>query len=95
MDRDIDRIIEGVRRRFPNLVIWQLKVSNPADDDGLWFFTLPGKKDDIQIESSSGMCPFVMEHCDMKSSTEAWHAHSVEEVVDKISSYLNILATRQ
>jgi len=94
MTRDIDQIIIGVRRRFPNVAVDQLKVSHPGDDDGLWFFALPGIRKDIQIESPSGMCPFIVEHDDMKSSSEALQASSIEEVIDAVSSYLQTLATQ-
>jgi hypothetical protein len=53
--RDVDRIIEGVRQTFPEVIVDQLRVTHPADDDGLWYFHLPeNPKDDIQIESSYG-----------------------------------------
>ena len=38
--RDVDRIIEAVRQAFPDVVVDQLKVTYPADDDGLWYFHL-------------------------------------------------------
>jgi len=89
MSRDIDEIIIGVRTRFPEVTVFQLQVKFPgADDDGLWFFELPGIKKNIQIESPSGTCPFLIEHDDMKSASEAWRANSVGEAVEKISSYL-------
>ena len=61
--RDIDQVIERVQAALPNVVWEQLKVTHPppADDDGLWFFSLPGVKDQVQAESSSGMCPFLVE----------------------------------
>ncbi len=60
----------------------------PADDDGLWFFNLPGIEKDIQIESWTGDCPFVVEHSEMKSSSEAETAHSVDEAIGKVVAYL-------
>jgi hypothetical protein len=66
-----------------------------VDDDGLWEFYLPGlKRWDIQIESLSGMCPFIIEHNEMKSSTEAWQVPSVEEAIEKIVSYLQKVKER-
>ncbi len=90
--RDIDRIIERVKHLVPDVQVQQLPVSHPGvDDDGLWFFGVPGIQKDIQIESSYGVCPFIVEHSDMKSSSEAETAHSVEEAVEKVVAYLTIL----
>jgi hypothetical protein len=89
MSRDIDRIIEQVKQRLSAVKVQQHWVKNPkVDDDGLWWFCLPGVEKTIQIESSRGVCPFMVEHDDMQSSSEAETANSVEEVVDKVVSYL-------
>ncbi|MDQ3711928.1 MAG: hypothetical protein M3388_06885 [Acidobacteriota bacterium] len=62
MQRDIDKIIDLVKRKFPNTNIEQLKVKFPFDDDGVWYFGLPEDSDDvIQIENSFGKCPFLIE----------------------------------
>jgi hypothetical protein len=52
---------------------------------------LPGIAKDIQVESPYGMCPFIVENSDMKSSTDAEIARSVEEAVEKVVVYLTIL----
>lgn len=92
MSRDIDKIIVGVRERIPKVDISQHYVKDPRkEDDGVWFFKLPGILKRIQIESSFGECPFIVEHDDMKASTDAWQAHSVDEAVEMISSYLTNL----
>lgn len=95
MGRDVDQIIERVKQRVPDANVWQLRVSHPGvDDDGLWFFTVPDaelslyRPKSIQIESSYGMCPFVVEHDDMESSAEAETARTVDEAVEKIVAYL-------
>jgi hypothetical protein len=83
--RDVDRIIEGVRLKFPKVIVDQLKVTHPADDDGLWYFHLPeNPEDEIQIESSYGNCPFLIENLrgDNRKSGE-----SVEQVVSIIWEY--------
>ncbi len=59
--RDIDKIIEAVKTQFPNIIVEQLKVTHPADDDGIWYFSFEKLKDEIQIESSYGKCPFLVE----------------------------------
>ena len=89
MSRDIDQIIERVKTLIPGVHVEQLWVSHPGvDDDGLWFFRLPGMAKGIQVESSNGMCPFIVEHCDMKASTDAESARSIEEAVEKVVAYL-------
>jgi hypothetical protein len=91
-ERDIDLIIEGVRRRLPDVEVEQLQVKYPGvDDDGLWYFSVPGIRKHIQIESSYGVCPFIVEHVDMKSSSEAETAECVSEAVQKVITYLTSL----
>ena len=68
---------------------------SPADDNGLWWFRLPGITKDIQIESSTYDCPFLIEHDDMRSSREAIQSHTVEEAVAAVVSYLRSLSTEQ
>jgi hypothetical protein len=59
---DVETISAQVRANFPELIVNQLQVNYPADDDGIWFFHIPADPaDDIQIESSSGLCPFLIE----------------------------------
>lgn len=62
MSRDIDSVIDQVRRAFPEIVCEQLRVAHPgADDDGLWFFSHPGRGGEVQLESSTGDLPFLVE----------------------------------
>lgn len=62
MPRDIDRIIERLQTEMPGVKVDQLQVSHPgADDDGLWFITVSGRPGEVQIESSDGSCPFLVE----------------------------------
>lgn len=83
--RDVDRIIEGVRQIFPEVIVEQLTVTHPADDDGLWYFHLPeNPKDDIQIESPDGDCPFLIENM---RNDERKNGESVEQVVSIICEY--------
>src|SRR5258708_6907092 len=84
MKRDIDDIIEAVRKHFVNAEVHQLQVRHPGDDDGIWFFYFPGG-DDIQIESWNGMWPFLVE----SNVGEAKHARTVDEVVALICDYLS------
>jgi hypothetical protein len=60
--RDIDHIIQELRAISPEIVVHQLEVVHPgADDDGLWFFRVPDGRIEVQLESSSGTCPFLVE----------------------------------
>jgi len=82
MSRDIDQIIERLTVDIPGVDIQRLHVTNPgADDDGLWFIQIPGREENVQIESSNGGCPFLIES-DF-SSGRLW-GHSIEEVVSTV-----------
>ena len=60
--RDIERIIQSFNTIYLTVRVRQLEVSHPgADDDGLWFFQRPDSGLEVQIESSTGMCPFLIE----------------------------------
>jgi hypothetical protein len=78
--RDIDRVIEVAGRQVPDLVVTQYDYIWPGDDEGIWFFWVPGLDTDIQLESSSGGCPFLVE-TDEQSSYEARTAATVEQAV--------------
>lgn len=85
--RDIDQIIAAVREQIPEVTIKQWHKSNAGNDDGLWWFGLPGVTGDVQVESSSGQCPFLIE-TDEQSSADARRAQRVAEAVQMIVSYL-------
>jgi len=79
MQRDIDRIIEQLNSDIPGVHIAQLKVAYPGrDDDGLWFVDIPGRQETVQVESSNGSCPFLIES---DFSAERFRALSVEEAI--------------
>jgi hypothetical protein len=56
--RDIDQIIAAVRQQIPEVIVWQLQKTHPADDNGIWYFGLPEASNDVQLENSSGMAHF-------------------------------------
>ena len=79
MRRDIDHIIERLTAEMPGVQVRQLQVSHPgADDDGLWFVTMPGRSPEVELESPHGSCPFLIES---DFGPERFHGHSVDEVV--------------
>jgi hypothetical protein len=62
MTPHLRQIIDGVQSALPDVEWEQLPVKWPADDDGLWFFWRKGRRcDEVQIEWSSGTCPFLIE----------------------------------
>ena len=90
MNRDIDQVIEQLKSRLPAVEVDQLEPTDPgADEDGLWFFRMPGSDQEIAVESTTGDCPFKIEHDDMRSSAEAETAGSVDEAVEKVVAYLS------
>jgi len=84
--RDIDQIIELLVGRIPDIQISQLKVTHPADDDGLWFIKVPERTEEVQIESSSGNCPFVIES---NFDNESYEGASVHEVAENVLALLS------
>lgn len=85
MPRDIDEILRQVKIRHPAVQIAQLQVKFPADDDGLWFFQVRGIE--IQLESSSGWCPFVLES---DAHARRRDIRSVEEAVRAVEEELGL-----
>ncbi len=85
-NRDIDKIIEAVKTQFPNWMVEQLKVTHPADDDGIWYFWLGEKTDDeIQVENSYGQCPFSLSTF---RNNELRFGNTIEEVVNLVCEHL-------
>jgi hypothetical protein len=90
MERDIDRIIQQVKEQLPEVDVVQLQKIHPADDDGIWWFRLPGIEKDIQIESSYGNCPFIVE-TDELCCEQARNVESVDDAVKMVVEYLRSL----
>jgi len=57
---DIDRVIDRVKAESGRVSVVQHQNVWPADDEGVWVFRLPEVGRDIQLESSTGMCPFLV-----------------------------------
>jgi len=85
--RDIDQIIKAVQQISPAVKVQQLKVSNPGDDDGIWFFEQPGSEHEVQIESSDGMCPFLVE---TDESEARFTTDSIEETTQIVAQLLHL-----
>jgi len=85
---DIDRIIVLVREIRSDIQVRQLTVSHPgADDDGLWFFRHSSSLCEVQIESSDGMCPFLIEN---DETDERFTSESIENAVQTLSVLLHL-----
>ena len=85
--RDVDQIIQSLRNVNPIVKIEQLKVSHPGDDDGIWFFEQPGSEFEVQIESHTGMCPFLIE---TDESNARYTANTVEETIEILVKLLHL-----
>ena len=85
--RDIDAIIGVLRKAHPNLAVEQLRVAHPGDDDGIWFFKHPSASVEVQLESSTGNCPFIVES---DRNAEAEHARTVPQAVSMVSAALGL-----
>ena len=60
--RDIDTITALLRTVHPRTRVQQLTVSHPGtDDDGIWFFSHHDVPFEVQLESSAGTFPFLVE----------------------------------
>jgi hypothetical protein len=89
--RDIDVIIQNLTSAYPALQARQLKVVNPgADDDGLWLFRISGKVIEVQLESTSGMCPFLFESSGNNSRN---NANTIASAVELVAAGLGLLGT--
>jgi hypothetical protein len=85
--RDIDQIIASLSTELPRIRPQRLEVSHPgADDDGLWFLRIPGRKGDVQVESSYGTCPFLIEADFME---ERFMGKDVDEVIRIVCDLLD------
>jgi len=86
--RDIDAIINQLRLAYPDISAEQLVVLHPgADDDGLWFFRHPASEVELQLESSTGICPFVVES---SPSVDRLTANTVEQAVRFVVAGLSL-----
>jgi hypothetical protein len=85
--RDINQIVIAVKQQIPEVTVRQWQKKHPSDDDGIWWFGLPGISRDVQVENAAGMCPFLIE-TDEHSSHQARTAQTIEETVQMIVAYL-------
>lgn len=87
MTRDLEEVVRRVQGRLPHVKWQQLPVTLPADDDGLWFFWLPELPGEVQIESSFGACPFLVE---TDKHDDRLTANTPEDTADTIVRWLEV-----
>ena len=86
--RDVDEIITGITNKYPSVRVEQLKVHHPGmDDDGIWFFEQPNSEYHVQIESSWGTCPFVIE---TDESNARYRPSSIGETIEILLTLLRL-----
>lgn len=85
MENDIKSIIKRLAEERPDIGVRRLKVSHEADDDGIWFFSAEGAIE-IQLESSTGNFPFLIEASANQRRTSV---SNVDEAIGVICSELN------
>ena len=87
--RDVDQIIERIKSSHSTVSVWQLQVTHLGmGDDGIWFFHQPDSEFEVQIESSSGMCPFLVE---TDESSTQFTANSIDEAVEILTKLLHLI----
>lgn len=87
MLRDVDAIIERIQGKYPIVSVHQLQAKHKNDDDGLWFFRQPNSRFDVQIESSSGNCPFLIETSEHDARVTAL---SISETISVLEQWLHL-----
>jgi len=83
--RDIDQVIAALRRRHSGLLVEQRPVTHAAVDEDIWFINLPSASIEVQLESSTGNCPFLVES---SLSPERLHAATIGEAINMVSTML-------
>jgi hypothetical protein len=87
MTSDLEDVFRRVQKRLPAVKWEQLSVTHPADDDGLWFLWIPDLPGEVQIESSLGVCPFLVE---TDKHDDCLNANSPEETSETIIKWLQL-----
>jgi hypothetical protein len=87
VSRDIEDIIAALNAKHPRISVRQLNVKYPGDDDGLWFFRHPDSEFEVQLESSFGVFPFLVE---TDRHNERGQATTITEAVELAESWLGM-----
>jgi hypothetical protein len=70
---DIDTLIAEVWKRFAGLKVDQYQYVWPADNDGIWWFSLPNisRHETVNIQTGDGMLPFYEDQLKLTTMEEA------------------------
>lgn len=85
MARDIDKIIKRLKIEIPGVHVEQLRTTHPADDNGLWYMSLPNRAGYVQLEAWAGNCPFLVES---GYNDERHHGQTIDETVSIVGGLL-------
>jgi hypothetical protein len=86
--RDVDHIIQSIMKICPTAKTTRLSVSQRGvDDDWLWFFQQPDGQFGVQIEWSTGMCPFRIE---TEGTDVRFTANSIDQAIEILIDLLHI-----
>jgi hypothetical protein len=83
--RDIDQIVAALKRRHPDLLVEQRPGAYASIDEEIWFINLPSASLEIQLESETGNCPFMVES---SLSPERLNAATIGETINMVSTML-------
>jgi hypothetical protein len=86
METDIDKIMIRLTTERPDIRVRRLKVSHKADDDGIWFFSAGGATE-VQLESTTGNFPFLVESSANERRTTV---NAVDQAISIICSELAV-----
>ena len=82
----VKQIIASVRNYYPAIRWTRAWMRNlKVDNDGIWFFWLADESGEVQIESSFGVCPLLVE---TDKINERFIGETVEQPTDKIIEWL-------
>lgn len=93
METDIQKIINRLSVKHPNIKVEQLQIKFAADDGGLWFFTIVSDITpchggvQVNLESSTYNFPFM---CESTKNTQRITVYAVEEAILAICNGLGI-----
>jgi hypothetical protein len=83
---EVQRIIASIKEAIPGMNWTRAWVKHPGnDDDGLWYFWIPDQPGEVQIESSYGVCPFLVE---TDKHDERFTGKTIKEVAEKTVAWL-------
>jgi hypothetical protein len=80
--RDIDQLIAALQRRHPDLRAEQRPATQ---NEGVWLVSLPTTPIAVQLESSTGNCPFLIES---SLNRERVSAATIGEAINMVSTML-------